>query len=594
MIQIDKKEDCCGCNACEQICPKNCITKTVDSEGFWYPVVDTSVCIECGLCEKACPVLNRKQYTERVNSPRVFAAYHTDEHIRLDSTSGGVYSALALKMFDDNGYVAGAVYNTDYSVSHIVTKNREKLSELRSSKYLQSDTNTLYRDIKSLLKAGEKVLVCATPCQIGALYSFLGKDYENLITCDFICLGVNSPKVFKKYMDMLERQNKSRASRIKFKDKTYGWHRFAMKVDFENGRSYCKDRYTDPFFIGYLRNKNFARPSCYQCMFKDSPRRADITLADFWGIEKIDPTMDQNKGTSLVIVNSEKGQRYFDSLGDVLVKKEFTMKDAKSGNMALSSSLKSGTQDREEFFAMLDRYPFEKVAKKYLVKKSFFKRCITMLKKAYSVFSLMGVFPGVWWLFFKYNFMSGRAIKKSFIGFLPLSYSRVEIHKGARLFLNGILTLGYKQVRSSHMETRLLLEEGAKMELKSNFTVYAGSYLRVLKGGELVFGSGFVNEGCQITCASKIVIGDGCVIARDVIIRDYDGHSIDIPGYHIAKPIKIGKHVWIGNRAIILKGVTIGDGAIIAAGAIVTKDVPAGAVVAGMPVRVVRESVNWH
>ena len=144
------------------------------------------------------------------------------------------------------------------------------------------------------------------------------------------------------------------------------------------------------------------------------------------------------------------------------------------------------------------------------------------------------------------------------------------------------------------METRLLLEEGAKMELKSNFTVYAGSYLRVLKGGELVFGSGFVNEGCQITCASKIVIGDGCVIARDVMIRDYDGHSIDIPGYHIAKPIKIGKHVWIGNRAIILKGVTIGDGAIIAAGAIVTKDVPAGAVVAGMPVRVVRESVNWH
>ena len=168
----------------------------VDAEGFWYPHVNLDLCIDCSLCERVCPEINKKSYTLRFDKPKVFAAYHTDEHIRLDSTSGGVFSALANQMFDLGGYVSGAVYNPDHTVSHIVTNDRTRLDELRSSKYLQSHTENIYNEIKKLLQAGEKVLICAAPCQIAALYLVLGKDYDNLITCDFICLGVNSPKYF--------------------------------------------------------------------------------------------------------------------------------------------------------------------------------------------------------------------------------------------------------------------------------------------------------------------------------------------------------------------------------------------------------------
>ena len=186
---------------------------------------------------------------------------------------------VAERMFADKGFVCGAVYDNDYSVVHIVTDDPSKLSELRSSKYLQSNSGSIYTIIKGLLDTGRLVLVCGTPCQISALSNFINGDYSNLIKCDFICRGVNSPKVFQKYMKMLEEKHGAKAVKIKFKDKTFGWHRFAMKVDFENGSSYCKDRYNDPFFVGYLQFGNFARPSCYACKFKEFPRASDITLA---------------------------------------------------------------------------------------------------------------------------------------------------------------------------------------------------------------------------------------------------------------------------------------------------------------------------
>ncbi len=592
MIDIKRNEDCCGCNACQQVCPKKCITMEVDAEGFWYPHVNLDLCIDCSLCERVCPEINKKSYTLRFDKPKVFAAYHTDEHIRLDSTSGGVFSALANQMFDLGGYVSGAVYNPDHTVSHIVTNDRTRLDELRSSKYLQSHTENIYNEIKKLLQAGEKVLICAAPCQIAALYLVLGKDYENLITCDFICLGVNSPKVFLKYMEMQERTYGGKACQIKFKDKTHGWHRFSMRINFENGKQYCKDRYKDSFFIGYLREKNFARPACYECSFKDMPRKADITLADFWGIEKIDPSMDQDKGTSLVIVNSEKGMRYFDSLGNVLVKKEFTLEQAEKENKALFSSPVPRSNNRKEFFEDLDKYPFEKVVKKYM-KTSVFSRYKRKALKIGRVFLMMGGSIASWWKFIRYNFANGKVSRKRTSWLFPLKYTRIELREKARMILNQNLILGYKQVKSSHMETRLLIEENSCMEIRGNFTAYAGSYIRVVKGGHLTLEGGFINEGCQITCASHTTLGKGCTIGRDVVIRDYDGHTIDLPGYEIAKPIHIGEHVWIGNRAIILKGVTIGDGAIVAAGALVTGDVPAHTIVAGIPARIIKENINW-
>lgn len=599
MIHITKKEECCGCNACTVICPKQCIIMPNDEEGFFYPLVDKNNCIDCGLCEGVCPILNKqKGNADRYETPLVFAVYNTNHEVRLDSTSGGLFSALAEKMFELGGYVGGAVFNEDHTVSHIVTNDRSRLPELRSSKYLQSYTNTLYFDIKQLLEKGGKVLVCATPCQITALSGYLGHDYENLVTCDFICRGVNSPKVFKKYIEMLERQYHSKAVKIKFKNKTFGWHRFSTKVDFANGKSYIKDRYHDLFMVGYLQACNFARPSCYACQFKGFPQKADITLADFWGIENIDPLMDEDCGTSLVLVNSDKGLTFFNSLGGAIFKKEFKMEDAGKGNSAMNRPLKATNYDRKAFFDALNEMPFNQVARKFFpIPFSTLPNVKTILRpiKGFLKYGLsIGFSLPTWWQFIKYNFVCKNVRMSEKIKLRPLRYCRISIDKSAKLILKSAFTIGVKQVKSSHLETRLLLEPNSTMIINGSFVMFCNSYIRVIRGGNLTLYDGFINENVQITCASQITIGEGCAIARDVVIRDYDAHTIDVPGYEIAKPIIIGNHVWIGNRAMILKGVSIGEGAIVAAGSIVTKDVPPHSVVAGIPAKVIKSNVSWH
>lgn len=594
MIQITDKIDCCGCNACGDICGKKAITFETDNEGFWYPKVDMEKCVDCGLCEKVCPILNKANHIERYKEPKVFAAYTKDETIRLDSTSGGIHSMLAQKMYEKNAYIGGAVYNEDHTVSQIVDGNPARLPEIRSSKYLQSNSEGVYRQIRGLLGKGENVFFCGCPCQIHALYNYLGKEYENLVTCDFICRGVNSPKVFLKYIDMLERQFGSKATKIKFKAKKWGWHNFSLRVNFENGKEYCKDRWHDLFFIGYLQVGNFSRPSCYECQFKGFPQKADITLADFWGIEKIDPSMDQDKGTSLVMINSEKGQHLFDSIKDRIHWKEFTILDAKQGNPAMEGSLKSIPINREAFFVDLDKMNFESVAAKYFPKRNFF----TKLKKKMSVFSNfshLGLSLQAWATFIKINYTSN-SVRKRIKSPLFMNEGRtvVQFDKGAQLELYDKLRTGVKQVKKSRQETRILLEENSRLIVNGRFTVFAGSYLRVVKNGKLVLNGGFINENVQITAGDTIEIGADATIGRDVVIRSYDGHTICEEGYRKSAPIIIGDHVWIGQGATILKGVTIGSGAIIASGAIVTKDVPANSIVVGVPAKVIKENVKWE
>ncbi len=382
MINIHNKVDCCGCNACGDICVHNAIIFKTDKEGFWYPEVDLGKCTNCGLCEKICPILKPADKVKRYPVARTFAAYTKDNNIRMDSTSGGIHSMLATKMYEKNAYIGGAVYNPDHTVSQIVDDNPKRLPEIRSSKYLQSNAEGVYREIRSLLINGKNVFFCGCPCQIHALYNFLGKEYENLVTCDFICRGVNSPKVFLKYMEMLERQYCAKATKIKFKNKKWGWHNFSMRVSFANGKEYCKDRYHDLFFIGYLQVGNFTRPSCYECRFKGFPQKADITLADFWGIEKIDPSLDQDKGTSLVLINSDNGLELFDSIKEDIIWREFSMSEARIGNPAMDASLKAMTTNRDEFFEVLDYLPFEEVAKRFFPNPSSIKRTIRKIIKS--------------------------------------------------------------------------------------------------------------------------------------------------------------------------------------------------------------------
>lgn len=596
MIDIQNKIDCCGCNACGDICGKHAISFVTDNEGFWYPKVNKDLCVDCGLCDKVCPIQNKANHIERFAEPVVFAAYTKDEAIRLDSTSGGIHSMLALKMYEKNAYVGGAVYNPDHTVSQIVDDNPARLPEIRSSKYLQSNAEGVYKEIRSLLIKGKDVFFCGCPCQIHALYNFLGKDYENLVTCDFICRGVNSPKVFLKYMEMLERQFGAKATRIKFKNKKWGWHNFSLRVNFENGKEYCKDYKHDLFFIGYLQAGNFSRPSCYECRFKGFPQKSDITLADFWGIEKIEPAMDQNKGTSLVMINSVKGQHLFASIEEQIEYRQFSMEDAKKGNSAIDSSLIPLEQNRDVFFNDLDRLPFEKVAAKHFPVPSILKKIkrllglsILPLKIIYTQhFSLQSFI-----LLLRINFFSPKVKKSGRLFFRNNSRTIVQLDKNSKLELNAYLFTGIKQVKDSKMETRILIEEGGEMIVNGNFTMFGNSFIRVVSGGKLILNGGFINENVQITVGDTVIIGKEATIGRDVVIRSYDGHTIVQDGYKVSEPICIGDHVWIGQGATILKGVTIGEGAIIAAGSVVTKDVPKYSIVGGVPAKVLKENVKW-
>lgn len=602
MIQINDPKDCCGCSACVVICPEKCITMKEDHEGFLYPEVQLEKCIDCGVCESVCPIFKKTPLlADRLKSPQVFAAWNTDKAVRLDSTSGGVFSALAEKMFELNGFVAGAVYSEDHTVSHIVTNDRLKLDEIRGSKYLQSYMGDLFRNIKQLLNGGEKVMVCATPCQIKALYSVIGKDHANLITCDFICRGVNSPKVFLKYMDMLEQQYGARATKIKFKDKTYGWHRFATRIDFANGKTYIKDRYSDPFMRGYLSTNSFVRVSCHKCQFKDMPRQADITLADFWGIEKIQPELDDNCGTSLVLLNSKKGVDFFNNTGNKVISKEFTIQDTVAGNPYLDKSLEF-KPGRDQFFNDLDVMPFAELAKKHFpvpgylskIKHRIIAKIKSMARKLWDFYRLIGCSSSAWGQLIYINRVRKNTRSKVKIGFIPTRYCSVLVDKSAQMELNGKFVLGWKQFGKSRIETSLYVGKNASLIVNGYFKVYNGSDIRIYPNGILTLNGGFCNNGVQITCGKNITIGKGCLIAREAIIRDYDAHQLLDSGHEIAKEISIGDHVWIGNRAIVLKGVTIGNGAVIAAGAIVTKDVPEKCLVAGVPARIIRENVEWR
>lgn len=597
MLNITDKSQCCGCNACVEKCPVRCISKEIDNEGFWYPSIDLNRCIDCGLCNKVCPILNPLEKNGCYDEPLVFAAYNNNNNIRIDSTSGGLFSALAKVIYDEGGYVGGAVYKGDHSVTHIISDDKAKLEELRSSKYLQSDTAKLFPEVQRFLKSGKKIFVCACPCQIEALYKFLGKDYDNLFTCDFICLGVNSPKVFKKYMEMLEQKFGAKATKIKFKAKKWGWHNFSLRVSFENGREYCKDRSHDLFFIGYLQYRGFSRPSCYDCKFKSEVHKSDITLADFWGIESLDESMDQDKGTSLVLVNSDKGLELLNKAKSDITIRQFQTSDIYAGNAALKNSIKQIDTTRDAFFKALDEMPFDKVARKYFPRISWKVKLKDALKPFVEFYRIIKPLGGSIsaWNTFLYNNIFNRHVK-SYVrfGMHTGKYCCIQFDKGSQLILNKPIKIGDAQVKGSKRETRLRLEDKAKITVQDRgFSVGAGSYIRVVKGGHLILNGGFCNENVQITCGDTIEIGQDATIGRDVVIRSFDGHTINIPGYKVSKPIKIGHHVWIGQGATILKGVTVGDGAIIASGAVVTKDIPPRCIAGGVPAKILKENVTW-
>lgn len=360
MIKINDKKDCMGCHSCSNVCPLGCITMENDSEGFWYPVVDYNECIKCGLCTNVCPIINKKIIE---NEPSTYACYNKDENVRLESSSGGIFTLIAEYIIYNGGVVFGAGFDKDFSVIHSYVETKEELEKFRGSKYVQSKIGDTYKKAKKFLEQGKRVLFTGTPCQIGGLKSYLQKEYGNLFCIDIICHGVPSPKVWQKYVSYHEKQAGSSTQRIAFRCKDKGWKRYSVSLLFQNNTEYRETFDKDLFMKAFLRNVCL-RPSCYECNFKTLHRQSDITLADFWGIQNILPEMDDNKGTSLIFVNSDRGYSIFEKIKNNILYKGVNINQAVLYN---SSAIKSveDNQKRESFFKEIDQVPFDKLVKKY-------------------------------------------------------------------------------------------------------------------------------------------------------------------------------------------------------------------------------------
>lgn len=343
MIHITDKKNCCGCSACVQRCPKQCIRLEEDSEGFLYPQVDEETCIKCGLCEKVCPILNQ---ADKLPVQEVLAVKNPDEEERMNSSSGGVFLPLAREVINKGGVVFGAIYDKSWEVHHVYAEKIEDVYPMMGSKYLQSKIENTYKEAERFLKQGREVMFVGSPCQIAGLRTFLrNKEYPNLLAVDFLCHGVPSPGVWRRYLAetyggygvkehgrlqatagkntvLLSSLNAtSPIGDIKFRDKTEsGWKKYrfvvcqksASKAD-QNSVLSSDIHYDNPFMRGSLSDI-YLRPSCYACKCKNGVNHSDMTIADFWGINQIAPEFDDDKGVGLVLLNTKKGEEYFSRL----------------------------------------------------------------------------------------------------------------------------------------------------------------------------------------------------------------------------------------------------------------------------------------
>lgn len=359
--QLVSKRDCCGCKACGDICPAGAINYKIDRAGFWSPEVDMENCIKCKKCVNACPVINKHKSED--DAVACYGAINKDDEVREYSTSGGIFSILASYIIKKQGIVVGAAY-VNNTVKHIIINNEKFLDKIRKSKYVQSDLDGIYQKVKQVLNENRLVLFSGTPCQIEALYNFLGKKYDTLYTIDLICCGVPSPKAFSYYLKELGDKYKAPAEFVWFKNKEFGWHNLGTKIVFKNGKKYFKTGNRDYFMSDYIVDGLTIRSSCTSCRFRCVPHRADITLGDFWGVENLYPQYNDEKGTSAVIVNTPKGNYLFEQIKNEMIFFDVSINDIKKGNFALYKS-KEENVNKDCFFEELDDIGFFAASRKY-------------------------------------------------------------------------------------------------------------------------------------------------------------------------------------------------------------------------------------
>lgn len=358
MIRIKHKSDCCGCEACVQRCPKRCISLHRDQEGFLYPLVDESICIDCGLCERVCPVINQG---EPLKPLAAYAAKNQDESVRLSSSSGGVFTALAEQVIAQGGVVFGARFDESWNVVHDYVETVEGLSAFRGAKYAQSRIGLCFLQAETFLRQGRQVLFSGLPCQIAGLKKFLRKDYDNLITVDLFCHGVPSPMVWKRFLEEEVATPHTQLKSISFRDKASGWKNYSFSYLQEDTDGVHLHRILSAknlFMRGFLTDL-YLRPSCYHCPVKQCKSGSDLTIGDYWGIQQAHPGLDDDKGVSAVLVNTDKGAAILQAVQQVSLY-ESTFEKVVKCNPALIKSAQEPTK-RSLFFELLNQRKISEV-----------------------------------------------------------------------------------------------------------------------------------------------------------------------------------------------------------------------------------------
>lgn len=377
------KKDCSGCSACADVCPVTAISMKVDQEGFLYPEIDEAKCIHCGKCDKVCGFMPKETSEVGFELPKAYGIKHKNEATRLTSRSGAAFIAFSDYILDQGGVIYGAAMQEDFSVCHIRAESKEARDLMKGAKYVQSDVSGIYPQIAKDLAEGKAVLFSGTPCQVSGLHAMLDSQKisrENLICCDLVCHGTPSPAIWKDYLSFVEKKHSSDVVQANFRDKSFGWDSHCESFVLENGKKVISRDYTDLFYDHIMM-----RPSCHNCYFANVKRVADITLADFWGIEKNDASFNDNKGVSLVLISSEKGADILEKVKDQLHWFECDIKNCIQPTLT-KPTLASGR--RELFWKDYSEMEFSVFLKKYttpLTSIGKAKRSIKQLLYAFGV-----------------------------------------------------------------------------------------------------------------------------------------------------------------------------------------------------------------
>lgn len=377
MIRISDKSLCCGCTACVCVCPAQCIVMRRDREGFDYPVANPDLCLNCGLCEKICPVLNPG---EKGNAKAAYAARNEDALLR--SSSGGVFPVIAEKFVTGGGEVCGAQLDEECKVVHSFVDRKEDLQKIRGSKYVQSELYSIFDDVRTELDNGQKVLFSGTPCQIAGLKAFLRKDYAGLYLVDIACHGVPSPGLWEKYKAVMETRHGFKLKSVDFRDKSDGWRHYNIRYVFQS-KEVLVPRMDDPYMALFLQDMTL-RPSCYECRFRNGNSGSDLTLADLWSVEGTCPQMNDDRGVSAVLINTDKGRELFESVAGMLVSSEITSDAARKENGGFTGAIVLPEKRTEFFKGVHSAADLHKYMSGYVVRKPLLVRMLRCVRRGLS------------------------------------------------------------------------------------------------------------------------------------------------------------------------------------------------------------------